>query len=223
MDCPNCGAQNSDRADFCSLCLHPFKETPKEEKQSKLGLIEEETEEIGSQYKKYTKKDIAKFVVAVLVASTFVWFAYNQIISIVQRNTNKKIIELANSMKFKTSGGSMQMAVRKVPKGFPKDIPIYKGAVVVTGFTIESDNKQDSDYSVTWEANDNYENVINFYNEALTENGFQIINEPKDGYAFIKEFKNDNGSTFKKEGGTVTVRERNGKCSFTIAVIVQSL
>lgn len=93
---------------------------------------------------------------------------------------NKAEVDMSgDSVQIKTKDGDMVMssgAGAKLPETFPKDVPIYKGAVI-----IHAVSQADTAHSVTMQTKDSMEKVAEYYKTALTSKGWteaQEINMP---------------------------------------------
>lgn len=60
----------------------------------------------------------------------------------------------------------------KLPKDFPKDIPIYKGEKIKTAMSTKDD--QGTAKLVTFEVSDSLEKVGDFYQKELNDSGYRI-------------------------------------------------
>ncbi len=86
-----------------------------------------------------------------------------------------KVDKNKGSFKYKNekSEGSAQIGEDvELPDDFPKDVPVYKNAKLTSAITTKSDNG--SLTAITLETKDGKDEVAKFYEDGLTENGFEI-------------------------------------------------
>lgn len=84
-----------------------------------------------------------------------------------------KIDTKKGQVDIKTDEGNITAGTGKVPDGWPDDVPIYKGAKVVTGGTT-NDAASGKAMMVTLESSDDADKVTNFYKDKLPGEGWTI-------------------------------------------------
>lgn len=105
--------------------------------------------------------------------------------------------------KLNTTGGgvkSEEFAKGKVVRGFPQDLPLYKGAVVIESYGGVSG------YGASFITDDSLNKVVNFYNLGLAQLGWTVEVKKQSDTNFIFEIKND-----KNQGRVIVNTAADGK------------
>lgn len=95
---------------------------------------------------------------------------------------------------------SEEFAKGKVVRGFPQDLPLYKGAVVVESYGGASG------YGASFITDDSLNKVVNFYNVGLIQLGWTVDAKKQSDTNFIFEIKND-----KNRGRVIVNTAADGK------------
>ena len=105
--------------------------------------------------------------------------------------------------KFNTSGSgpkTEEFVKGKVVRGFPQDLPLYQGAVVVESYGGESG------WGASFVADDSFAKVVNFYNDSLPKLGWTTDVRKQSDTNFVFEIKND-----KNQGKVIVNTAADGK------------
>lgn len=109
-----------------------------------------------------------------------------------------EVSDAANDVQVETNGGdtsdnstdnsfSMQT---ELPDGFPQEIPVFDPAEVISSSSHTQDNA--SGYSATWSTQAGAQEVSDFYQRSLSENGWQTTSTSSSGNrsSYIAEHEN---------------------------------
>jgi len=96
--------------------------------------------------------------------------------TVTDKNGNKVTVDGKNGkLKIKNKKGEGQAEFGdnvKLPKDFPKDIPIYKGAKINTAITTKNDSGTSK--MVTFEVKSSLQKITDFYQKELNNSGYRI-------------------------------------------------
>lgn len=180
MNCPKCGAENTDDAKYCSLCLESF-QTPAE-----IELAQEVKQKKEEAIQNKPRFKPLKFVAIILVviglsSAAFVGIRMarksvgTDLMALTGVSTDKKGIKIKRNI----AGKSVEAFIGKLPEGFP-NFPIYKGAEIKIGQRVyEQEGK--ITYLVIAETNAKAKDIIAFYNDYLSKNGYEVSNPAAEG------------------------------------------
>lgn len=103
------------------------------------------------------------------------------------RNAQRAILQGVDGDVSLKEGGSL-------PETFPKDFPVYPGAILKNSWSAKTDAAAGT--SVIWESRDNPLAVFNFYKESLTSKGWKITASFNDQKSYTLSFEKGNVSGF---------------------------
>ncbi|HEX21231.1 MAG TPA: hypothetical protein ENH19_01085 [Actinobacteria bacterium] len=128
---------------------------------------------------------------------------------------NKATIDKKNvKVKIKDKNGETSAELGgsgKLPKGFPRDVPIYKGAKIKT--SISTKNEQGNGQMVTIEANSTLKKVGDFYMKELSSSGYKSTGKFSQDNLLTIIYEKDNVSV------TVIITQLKDKTSANINVL----
>lgn len=92
----------------------------------------------------------------------------------VEKSTGVSVDEKNNKIKFKNKSGEGEIQVNKnkLPDGFPKKFPIFKGAKITSSAKTKSG--KNVNYYVSWTSGADSKTVAKYYKKELPKNGYQI-------------------------------------------------
>ena len=102
-----------------------------------------------------------------------------------------------------TNGGgvkSEEFTKGKVVRGFPADLPLYKGAQVIESYGGVSG------YGASFIVDESLVKVVNFYNQTLSQSGWTVIAKQQSETNYVFEIKND-----KNRGQVIVNTAADGK------------
>lgn len=189
MKCPYCSAENSDNATFCNLCLKQF--------QGGQTTVLTETKPMAPQ----TVPSVGKSSVNTINSGLIIKIALASLALVllavlvvkgggIARDMVKGMMGMSGistseggGIKIKqVIGGKMvEASIGKLPKGFPTDFPIYKGAKVKIGQSAIEQNSN-ATYMVIWLSESASKNIIDFYKTALPQSNYQITTPTGEGF-----------------------------------------
>lgn len=101
-------------------------------------------------------------------------------------NVEVDISDQGEEVTVKTEEGTLQIGQQQIPENFPKDIPVYKGAQIISSVSsLEG-------VALVLSSEDSLTQVTDFYKTQLTEENWSIDSETEIQNATIFEISKDN-------------------------------
>jgi hypothetical protein len=108
-------------------------------------------------------------------------------------------------------GGEVEVG-GDIPDGFPDNFPVYDGADVTAGYRGEQEGNEG--FFVSWETDDDLDDVQAFYEEELDKNGWELSGTFSSGDGVVLSATH----AADKLSGGVTIGEADGKTSIAAFV-----
>ena len=108
---------------------------------------------------------------------------------------------------------TVEIAAPQLPDNFPKDFPLFKGAKSSVATVVDSAGLH---FTVTMEISDAVAKVVDFYNKALPENGYDITATMAMAEGTMLHFKKGEKTT-----GVVTIAPDDGKATAAVVVTIE--